>query len=52
MARSDVASLHYTQSQRLNAKLAALSAWERRVKEIVGLASTEPTSNVVSLAMA
>jgi hypothetical protein len=34
--RSDVTSVHYTQSQKLRQKLAALLAWERRVKQIVG----------------
>ena len=38
--------MHYTQGQKLGAKLAAPSAWERRVNEIVGL---EIEGNVVEL---
>jgi integrase len=47
-ARSDVTSVHYTQSQQLPAKLAALTAWERRVREIAGLEVAAET-NVVEL---
>ena len=46
-ARSDVTSVHYTQGQKLGAKLAALSAWERRVRQIVGLDTA--VDNVVDL---
>jgi hypothetical protein len=46
-ARSDVASVHYTQGQQLALKLAALTAWERRLRVIVGL---DPAAeNVVTL---
>jgi integrase len=48
-ARSDVTSVHYTQGQKLGAKLAALSAWERRVKEIVGFVPVIGEGNVVEL---
>ena len=47
-SRSDVTSKHYTQSQKLGPKLAALSAWEQRVKQIVGLEPAQER-NVVEL---
>jgi integrase len=48
-SRSDVTSVHYTQNQQLRMKLAALTAWERRLREILGLEPTAGTNNIVEL---
>ena len=48
--RSDVTSVHYTQSQKLGPKRVALFAWEQRVKEIVGLEELgESVDKIVAL---
>lgn len=48
-SRSDVTSKHYTQSQKLGKKLTALTAWELRVKQIIGLAPAVDEGNVTEL---